>query len=197
MGVCFFWGSASLSTAQDITIYEVTWTAAPGCEVGVESGVEVFVDARGPSPGDILFMGQVTGCFPELGPFNYSSVACDNEDDMLGTVTAFHREDGSNADTVEFTMAPCETGGQTYTGEGGTGGDGGSGGTGGDGGSGGVGGSAGTGGTGGTGGSGVDNGAGDGCSCRVHGPSRGAFNLGLALLVLGVLVWRRSRKRRR
>ena len=155
----------------------------------------MFVDARGPSPGDILFMGQVTGCFPELGPFNYSSVACDNEDDMLGTVTAFHREDGSNADTVEFTMAPCETGGQTYTGEGGTGG---SGGTGGDDGTGGVGGSAGTGGTGGTGGgSGVDNGAEDGCNCRVHGLGQGAFNLGMALLVLGVLVWRRSRKRRR
>jgi len=193
MGGLLFWSSASLSAAQDITIYEVTWTAAPGCELGVESGVDVFVDARGPSPGDILFMGQVTGCFPELGPFNYSSVACDNEDDMLGTVTAFHREDGSNADTVEFTMAPCETGGQTYTGEGGTGG---SGGTGGDDGTGGVGGSAGTGGTGGTGGgSGVD--AEDGCNCRVHGLGQGAFNLGMALLVLGVLVWRRSRKRRR
>jgi hypothetical protein len=154
----------------------------------VESGVDVFVDARGPSPGDILFMGQVTGCFPELGPFSYSSVACDNEDDMLGTVTAFHREDGSNADTVEFTMAPCETGGQTYTGEGGTGGDGGTGG---------VGGSAGAGGTDGTGGSGVDNGAGAGCGCRVHGRGQGAFNLGMAFLVLVGLVWRRSRKRRR
>ncbi len=183
-------GYANVSTAQDITIEEVVWTMAPGCDPGLTYGVDIFVDARGPSPGDIIISGTVQGCNPDLGPFQTSSITCNNTTEFMGVAMAVDREDVDNMKTVEFTIVPCVSGSQVYNGTGGTGGTGGVAGTGG------TGGVAGTGGSGGSGGSATDAEEG-GCSCTVQSSKLDYTKIGFSLLLVGVLVGRRLRKRRR
>ncbi len=174
-------GYANVSTAQDITIEKVVWTMAPGCDPGLTYGVDIFVDARGPSPGDIIISGTVQGCNPDLGPLQTSSITCNNTTEFMGVAMAEDREDVDNMKTVEFTIVPCMSGSQVYDGTGGTGG---------------TGGVAGTGGTAGTGGSATDAEEG-GCSCTVQSSKLGYTKIGFSLLLVGVLVGRRLRKRRR
>jgi hypothetical protein len=183
-------GYANVSTAQDVTIHEVTWTFGSPCDPGLGYGVDIFVDARGPSPGDIIISGTVEGCTPDLGPFQNSSTACNNATLFTGTVTAEDRE-GTSMDMVEFTIEPCTDGSQTYDGTGGTGGGGG--------GSAGTGGMAGTGGsgTGGVGGIPTDDAGQGGCDCTVQGSRLDYTKVGLSLLLVGLLAARRLRKRRR
>jgi MYXO-CTERM domain-containing protein len=180
-------GYANVSTAQDIKIHEVSWTFATPCDPGLGYGVDILVDARGPSPGDIIFSGTVEGCTPDLGPFQNSSIACNSTTPFTGLVTAEDRENGDNMDMVEFTIEPCTDGSQTYDGTGGTGG----------GGVAGTGGMAGTGGagTGGAGGTPADDGSDGGCSCTVQSSDLGYAQVGLSLLLVGVLAARRLRKR--
>ena len=69
-------GYTGASRAQDVVLHTVTFTASLDCTPGVESGVQIYVDARGPSPGDIIIAGSIQGCQPELGPFLDSSTIC-------------------------------------------------------------------------------------------------------------------------
>jgi hypothetical protein len=109
-------GYTGASRAQDVVLHTVTFTASLDCTPGVESGVQIYVDARGPSPGDIIIAGSIQGCQPELGPFLDSSTICDNRPEMLGAVSAEDREDANNMDAGEFTMKACETGSRTFDG---------------------------------------------------------------------------------
>jgi uncharacterized membrane protein YgcG len=170
-------GHAGISGAQDIQIYKVTWTALAECVPGEEFAVDVFVDARGPSPGDIVVMGTIEGCTPELGPFLSSSVVCDHRPAMDGVVTAEDIFDETNIDTVEFTMIACESGSQTYDGGGGASG------------------SAGAGGSG-NGGSGGGDDAG-GCACTVKRTGLDSNKLWLGILLFGTLAVGHLRRRRR
>ncbi len=182
-------GYANVTTAQDMKIYEVTWTFASECDAGLGYGVEVLVDARGPSPGDIIISGSVEGCTPELGPFQNSSISCNNTTPFVGAAMAVDRADEDNMDRVEFTIEPCVSGSQSYDGTGGAGGAGGTGGTGGTG---------GVGGTGGAGGSSGDTDTSDeGCSCTVQSSELDYSKVAFSLLLVGVLARRRLRKHRR
>jgi MYXO-CTERM domain-containing protein len=190
-------GYANVSTAQDIQIHEVTWTFDPACDAGLGYDVDIFVDARGPSPGDIIISGSIEGCSPDLaGPT--STVTCNNTIDMMGAAMAVERDNEDNMDTVDFTIVPCESGGQTYDGaggSGGSGGDGGSGGAAGSGGTAGAGGSAGIGGAAGVGGTPAESSA-DGCNCTVQDSDPDYANIGFGLLLtLGVLGALRKRRR--
>jgi MYXO-CTERM domain-containing protein len=184
-------GYPNVSTAQDIKIHEVTWTFATPCDPGLGYGVDILVDARGPSPGAIIISGTVQGCNPDLGPSRNTSITCNNTTQFTGLATAEDRENGDNMDMVEFTIEPCTDGSQTYDGTGGTGGGGGAGGVAG------TGGMAGTGGagTGGAGGTPADDGSDGGCSCTVQSSDLGYAQVGLSLLLVGVLAARRLRKR--
>ena len=204
--LCF--GYANPSAAQDMEIVEVTWTTVPECEVGTTAPFDIFVDARGPSPGDIIISGTVDTCLPDLGPFLFSSTACENQADMMGFAMAVDALDENNMDAVEFTIRPCETGGQVYDGTGGTGGTAGSGGDAGGGGAAGSGGTAGGGGAAGTGGDAGGGGAagsggtmnGDdqgGCDCAIHSAKLDHMKIGFGVALIGVLVVRRLRRRRR
>ncbi len=186
-------GYANVATAQDIQIQEVSWTFASPCDPGLGYGVDIFVDARGPSPGDIIISGSVQGCSPDLGPSQNSSISCNNTLQFTGVAMAEERENGDNMDAVEFAIEPCTNGSQTYDGTGGTGGDGGSGGSAGAGGNGGV---AGAGGIAGTGGTPSDASEG-GCGCTVQGSNLNYTKVGLSFLLVGFLAARRLRKRRR
>lgn len=189
-------GYANVSTAQDIQIHEVSWTFDPSCDPGMGYDVDIFVDARGPSPGDIIISGSIEGCTPDLAGSN-STVSCFNTTDMMGAAMAVERDNEDNMDTVDFTIVPCESGGQTYGagGSGGSGGDGGSGGGAGSGGTAGAGGAAGSGGAGGVGGTPAEPSE-VGCDCTVQdsGPDYSSIGFGL-LLTLGVLGVLRRRRR--
>ena len=189
-------GYANVSTAQDVKIHEVTWTFASPCDPGLGYGVDILVDARGLSPGDIIISGTVEGCNPDLGPIQDTSITCNNTTQFTGLATAEDRENGDNMDMVEFTIEPCTNGSQTYDGTGGSGGDGGAGGVAGTGGMAGTGG-AGTGGagTGGAGGTPTDGDTEGGCGCTVQNSDLDYAKVGLSLLLVGVLAARRLRKR--
>lgn len=183
-------GYANVSTAQDVTIQEVTWTFGSPCDPGFGYGVDIFVGAQGPSPGDIIISGTVEGCTPDLGPFQNSSTVCNNTTSFTGTATAEERA-GASMDMVDFTIEPCVNGSQTYDGTGGAGGGGG--GTAGTGGMTGTGGS----GTGGVGGTPTDGGSQGGCDCAVRASKLNYTKVGLSILLVGLLAARRLRKRRR
>lgn len=189
-------GYPNVSTAQDIQIHEVSWTFALDCDAGLGYGVDIFVDAQGPSPGDIIISGSVEGCSPDLGPFTSSSIACYNTTDMAGAAMAVDRNNEDNMDTVDFTIVPCVNGSQTYDGTGGSGGDGGSGGVAGVGGTAGAGGTAGGGAAAGSGGTGEPTDPPDGCSCTVQGSEPDYAKIGFGLLLtLGVFGILRKRGR--